>query len=134
VSPIVPAPHTRSRKSSRKVDHAANLAWQIEHALSVQIEREWCFHATRRWRFDLALFHPLGSPLGLKELQIAIEIEGGLFLKASGRHNRGAGMRADLEKYNEAVLLGWRILRVLPEWVANGKAFTLVERAVKGTT
>ncbi len=66
-------------------------------------------------------------------MHLAIEIEGGLFAKDQGRHNRGAGMRADMDKYNEAVLLGWRILRVLPEWVSSGKAFGLVARAVKGS-
>jgi hypothetical protein len=103
------------------------LAWQIEQGLGLQTAREVKFHPTRKWRFDLVVeYRDAADP------KIAVEIEGGFFLQGGGRHTRGAGARSDLEKYNEAVLLGWRVLRVLPEWVPNGVAFTLVERAVKG--
>jgi hypothetical protein len=39
-----------------------------------------------------------------------IEIEGGIWLQ--GRHNRATGFIADMEKYNEATLSGWRIFRL----------------------
>jgi len=61
--------------------------------------REFSFHPTRRWKFDFA--HP-----GLK---IAVEIEGGIW--SNGRHVRGKGYQEDAIKYNEAVKLGWRLLR-----------------------
>jgi hypothetical protein len=122
------------------------LAWQIEQGLKdFLVLKEYRFCPGRKWRFDL-LVQPRIVPSCVAGFNLddrarleyvrhclGIEIEGGLFVKGSGRHNRGAGMRADMEKYNEAVLLGWRILRVLPEWVQSGKAFTLVERAVKGS-
>jgi len=57
----------------------------------------------RKFRFDCA------NPT----LKIAIEIEGGLWI--TGRHNRPVGMMQDMEKYNAAVLSGWRILRYTPE-------------------
>ena len=60
---------------------------------------EYTFHPTRRWRFDFA--HPV--------LKIAVEVEGGVWIK--GRHTRGKGFLGDLEKYNAAVLLGWKVLR-----------------------
>ena len=41
--------------------------------------------------------------------KIAVEIEGGAY--AGGGHVRGAKYRKDCEKYNTAVLMGWRILR-----------------------
>ena len=61
------------------------------------------FHPVRRWRFDFAW----------PEKRLAVEVEGGVFVQ--GRHARGAGIRADIEKYNAAVLMGWRVLRYLPE-------------------
>ncbi len=57
---------------------------------------------TRRWRADFP--HQPSRTL--------IEIEGGIYV--NGRHNRGAGFAADLEKYLEAVLVGWRVVRLGP--------------------
>ena len=57
------------------------------------------FHPTRKWRFDFC--HPV--------LKIAVEVEGGVF--SFGRHTRGSGFLKDMEKYNAAVILGWRVLR-----------------------
>ena len=57
----------------------------------------------RKFRFDAA------NP---KE-KVAIEIEGGLWI--TGRHNRPIGMNQDMEKYNLAVLEGWKVLRYSPE-------------------
>lgn len=100
------------------------MAWQIEQGLKLVVQREFVFAYPRKWRWDVAI---------LSE-SLAIEIDGGLFLPGGGgRHSRGAGARNDAEKTCEGVILGWRILRVLPEWVSSGHAFTLVERAVKGT-
>lgn len=61
--------------------------------------KEYRFHKPRRWRFDLAYPH----------LKIAIELEGAVWV--SGRHTRGSGFIGDCEKYNQAVLDGWRVLR-----------------------
>lgn len=62
-------------------------------------EREYKFHPERRWKFDFAW----------PERKIAIEVEGGIWSR--GRHTRGNGYINDCEKYNSAVLLGWRVLR-----------------------
>jgi hypothetical protein len=61
------------------------------------------FHPTRKWRFDYAW----------PEHLIAVEVEGGVFIQ--GRHSRGVGMLADMEKYNCAAVAGWRILRYTPK-------------------
>lgn len=69
-----------------------------KHNLPVPVT-EYRFCPTRRWRFDLA--YP--------DRKIAIEAEGGAFTR--GRHTRGIGMTLDCEKYNAAVVRGWRVLR-----------------------
>ena len=66
------------------------------------LEREVKFHASRRWRADFA--HTASRTL--------IEIEGGIFLPGGGRHSRGAGYAKDAEKYLEAVLAGWTVIRL----------------------
>jgi very-short-patch-repair endonuclease len=66
---------------------------------------EYKFHPVRRWRFDFAF----------PDRKIAVEIEGGVFTQ--GRHTRGKGFSGDMEKYNAAVLLGWKLLRYTPNHV-----------------
>lgn len=82
-------------------------------------EREHKFHPTRRWRFDLA--YPARS--------LAIEVEGGVY--SGGRHTRGKGFTDDCEKYNQAVLLGWRVLRFTTAMIKSGAAIETIERAIE---
>lgn len=82
-------------------------------------EAEYRFHPERRWRFDYAW----------PSHRVALEIEGGVFAKVQGRHSRGAGFRNDLEKYNTAATLGWRVVRVLPEQI-HTHAVDWVQRAL----
>jgi hypothetical protein len=64
---------------------------------------EFPFHPHRKWRFDYAW--PIRK--------IAVEIEGGVWIK--GRHNHPASMIKEMEKYNEAARLGWRVFRFTPQ-------------------
>ena len=57
------------------------------------------FHHTRKFRFDWAI----------PSLKIAIEYEG-LFSKKSG-HTTVTGYTKDCDKYNLALLNGWKVLR-----------------------
>lgn len=71
----------------------------LEKRMQKNFEGEYRFHPKRKWRFDYAdVAH-----------KIAVEIEGGIW--SGGRHTRGSGYAKDVEKYNEATKLGWRILR-----------------------
>ena len=62
-----------------------------------QAEREFRFHSVRRWRFDWAW----------PRERLAVEIDGGQWLKRGGRHNSDK----DREKLNAAAVLGWRVVR-----------------------
>jgi len=81
-------------------------------------ELEHRFHPTRKWRFDLAW----------PDQMLAMEIDGGVY--AEGRHTRGKGFEGDAEKLNEALILGWRVLRVTTGQVKSEKAIGWLERAV----
>ena len=72
--------------------------------------REYRFAPPRRWRFDYAW------PLH----RVAVEQEGGAWTR--GRHTRGSGYVKDMEKYNAAVLAGWRVLRYTPQQLSSGEA------------
>lgn len=80
---------------------------------------EYRFHAKRRWRFDWVF----------ADERLAVEVEGGAWTQ--GRHTRGKGFTADLEKYAEALILGWRVLRVTPTQIDNGAALNLVDRILR---
>jgi very-short-patch-repair endonuclease len=80
--------------------------------------REYRFHPSRRWRFDFAW------PAAM----LAVEVEGGSW--TYGRHVRAKGFEADCEKYNAAVLLGWRLLRFTPAMVEDGTAIYAIEQAL----
>ncbi len=62
--------------------------------------REYKFHPDRKWRADYC--H--------KDSRVLIELEGGVW--DGGRHTRGPGFINDIEKYNAATMLGYRVLRI----------------------
>jgi very-short-patch-repair endonuclease len=86
--------------------------------ISVECVKEYKFHPTRRWRFDYAI----------PAHKIAIEVEGGVWSK--GRHTRPKGFLGDIEKYNEATLLGWRVFRTTPDELYKTKTLNLIKQAI----
>lgn len=80
---------------------------------------EYQFHPKRKWRFDYAI----------PSHKIAIEVEGGAWI--NGRHNRASGFLKDMEKYNAAAVLGWRLLRVTPQTLLLSETLQMVAEAVK---
>jgi len=84
-----------------------------------QPEAEYRFDASRRWRFDFAW----------PDRRLAVEQEGGIW--TNGRHTRGRGYLADLEKYNAATLAGWRVLRFTPEQINAGHCLNTLIEALK---
>jgi len=95
---------------------------QLEDALNYQFklvklfpEKEHRFHPTRRWRFDFAF---------IKE-KLAVEVEGGIY--ANGRHSRGKGFENDLDKYSEAMKLGWQVYRCSHRLINSGEALRAIE-------
>jgi very-short-patch-repair endonuclease len=95
------------------------LANHLEWSGVKDVVRELRFHPTRRWRFDFSI----------PRLKIAIEVEGAIW--ARGRHTRGSGFEKDCEKYNEATIMGWRVLRFTTDMVISGEAIAVIERAIK---
>jgi very-short-patch-repair endonuclease len=112
---------TRPRKVFRGTKPPSRLESRFEWLWRAHggpdLEAEFRFHSERRWRADFA--HLPSRTL--------IEIEGGIYI--NGRHNRGAGFAADLEKYLEASLAGWRVIRLGPNELtpeAIGRLIALV--------
>ena len=81
-------------------------------------DRESKFHPTRKWRFDFCW----------PDQMVALEIEGGAFC-GKGHRSVGKFLR-DMEKYNEAALAGWKVLRCTTKDIENGDVFLLLKRAL----
>jgi hypothetical protein len=81
--------------------------------------REHRFAPPRCWRFDYAW----------PAQRIALEVEGETWV--GGRHVRGRGYEADCEKYSEAALRGWRVLRVTTTMLNDGRVLAMLERALR---
>lgn len=77
------------------------------------------FHPTRKWRFDYAWPY----------YKIALEVEGGTWIQ--GRHNRGSGFIKDMEKYNAAAVLGWRVVKCTPKDLCSTKTIETLKELLK---
>ncbi|QDT39750.1 hypothetical protein [Stratiformator vulcanicus] len=65
--------------------------------------REFAFDTDRKWRFDFAWPWP--------RMKVAVELEGGILSDGPSGHRSKGGVLRDIEKYNRAAELGWRVLR-----------------------
>lgn len=88
--------------------------------LHVECVKEFKFHPTRRWRFDYAI----------PEHKIAVEVEGGVW--TNGRHTRPQGFLGDIEKYNTATLMGWRVFRTTPTELVRTATLKMIKQAIFG--
>jgi len=75
-----------------------------------KVVTEYKFCETRKWLFDFCM----------PDHALAVEIEGAIWVR--GRHTRGKGFLGDMEKYNYATLMGWKVLRYSPEQIDSGYA------------
>ena len=76
------------------------------------------FHPTRKWRFDFCWIMS----------KVALEVEGGVWTK--GRHTRGSGFLKDVEKYNEAVRMGWKLFRCTPSTLCSDATLKLLHEVL----
>jgi hypothetical protein len=104
------------RQADRKAKEALVVAYVQARGLPVPIF-EYRFDPVRKWRFDL-----------LFDAWLAVEVQGGLFTQ--GRHARGAALRDEYDKLNEAVVAGYSVLFCTPQDVDSGAIFAVVERAL----
>ncbi len=79
-----------------------------------ELEREVYFHPTVGWRFYRAD----------REARVAVEIQGGAYVKAEdgtvgGRHHRAAGYDEDCLKHNQALALGWLVFWLTPRMITR---------------
>jgi len=114
------------RPGSVEVTAAVEIGEPLPGGLPPGAVPEYQFDGTRKWRFDWAW----------PAQRVALEIEGGIYGRgkkcpACGRravagHTSIQRLKTDMEKYNAAVILGWRLIRVTPDQFNDGSAAALV--------
>ncbi len=97
---LTSAPLVMKKKAKAPSHLEARFAAAWDALGGPPLVREYRFHPTRRWRADFA--HLSSRTL--------IEIEGGVWSR--GRHVSPQGFVKDAEKYLEAALAGWQVLRL----------------------
>lgn len=103
-----------------KANNIRDNFFKILQSHKIEIpEHEFKFHAKRRWRFDYCWVSK----------KIALEVEGGIWI--NGRHNRGSGFIKDMEKYNNAALLGYRIIKCTPTSLVSIENIELIKNILK---
>ena len=90
----------------------------ISKKFNVECVKEYRFDTKRRWRFDYAI----------PKFKIALEVEGGVW--TNGRHTRAKGFLGDIEKYNNATILGWKVLRCTPNELYTQSTLSLIDSAI----
>ncbi|WP_230425786.1 endonuclease domain-containing protein [Spartinivicinus ruber] len=91
---------------------------------------EYRFHPNRLWRFDFVF----------PDYNLAVELEGGTYSHGrrtktghtlKSRHLTPTGFYQDCEKYAEAAIQGWSVLRFDSRMVREGSAFDYTVRAIE---
>lgn len=108
----------RQRSNSPKLTDVFTTICKTD--LRVECVKEFKFHPVRKWRFDYAI----------PEHKIALEVEGGVW--TGGRHTSSVGFMKDMEKYNTATLMGWRVFRTTPDELYRLKTLNLLKTAISG--
>ena len=108
----------KSRQAAKKTQIRDVFTVFCKTDLGVECIKEYKFHPERRWRFDYAI----------PEHKIALEVEGGVWTQ--GRHTRPQGFLGDVEKYNTATLMGWRVFRTTPTELYRTATVNLLKMAI----
>lgn len=109
---------SRQRSNSPKLTDVFTTICKTD--LRVECVKEFKFHPIRKWRFDYAI----------PDHKIALEVEGGVW--TGGRHTSSVGFMKDMEKYNTATLMGWRVFRTTPDELYRLKTLNLLKTAISG--
>ena len=108
----------KTRKQSQTTIQPDVFITLCRNDFGVEVVKEYRFHPTRKWRFDDAI----------PSRRIAIEVEGGVWTQ--GRHTRPKGFLGDMEKYNTATLMGWRVFRTTPNKLRSISMRKLLKNAL----
>ena len=113
---------SRTRKATTPQASSDLFTVLCKRVLGVECVKEYRFHDKRKWRFDYAI----------PEHKTAIEVEGGVW--TGGRHTSPQGFLGDMEKYNTATVMGWRVLRTTPDKLLTNETLAMIRKSMTDST
>lgn len=87
---------------------------------------EFFFSTERQYRIDYAIPTMANSP----QLKIAIEVNGGVWLKGNSGHSSGKGILRDYEKANMLQSLGWKLITITPDQMLTSETIELIKSLI----
>lgn len=115
-----PTKRNKTRQTKPQTPKSDFFTLLCKSDLKLDCIKEHKFHPVRRWRFDYAI----------PTAKIAIEVEGGVW--TGGRHTSPKGFLNDMEKYNTATIMGWRLLRTTPDRLCSNETLQMVRDIIAG--
>lgn len=92
----------------------------VKQELGIEIWPEFYFCTERQFRIDYAI----------PQYKIAIEQEGGIYMKGNSGHSSGIGIARDMEKNNLLVSKGWKLIRRQPSEMLTIETIRLIKSMV----
>lgn len=94
----------------------------VNQELGIELWPEFYFCTERQFRIDYAI----------PQYKIAIEQEGGIYMKGNSGHSSGTGIARDMEKNNLLVSKGWKLLRRQPNEMLTVETISLISKLIAG--
>lgn len=117
----VRTPLERLQAKSKRTAAQDALAFQLK-AAKISCTPEYQWNPKTKQRADFLVF-------GRGFQSLLVEVDGGLYI--NGGHTRGAARERDYERDAEAMMLGFKVLRVSPRQVKQGKAIQWITSLLK---
>lgn len=89
----------------------------VKQELGIEIWPEFYFCTERQFRIDYAI----------PGHKIAIEQEGGIYMKGNSGHSSGTGIARDMEKNNLLVSKGWKLIRRQPNEILTVETLRVIK-------
>ena len=83
----------------------------VNGAGGIPLRKEFVFSPDRKWRADYASV----------EHRVLIEVQGGVYEGQKSAHTSMFGVLRDAEKYNAAVILGWRVILLPGQFITGAR-------------
>lgn len=110
-----------SRNIKNKEKYKDPFIQLVKQELGIEVWPEFYFCTERLFRIDYAI----------PEYKIAIEQEGGIWMKGNSGHSSGTGIARDMEKNNLLVEQGWRLIRRQPAEMLTTETLEIIKKALQ---